>query len=292
MTPLVEQVSIDEAFLDVSGCGRLHGDIPAMAATLKKRVVEGTGLTCSVGAAPVKFLAKIASDMNKPDGTTLVSPREAPSFAASIPIRRVPGVGESTMKQMDLLGIRLLGDVRGFPWETILKRFGRYGATLWEYAHARDPSAVDPIETRKSVSSEETLDQDTRDITFLKRRLLDQAQRVARDLRLHGLRGDTVFIKVKFVDFTQVTRQAPLRDAECSSVSLYETAAGLLEAIYFQKKARLIGLGVTSLRGVGEPVQMDLFEPRSTGRWETVDRTLDAIRDRFGKDMVRKASLT
>ncbi|MFH1156577.1 MAG: DNA polymerase IV [Pseudomonadota bacterium] len=291
VSPVVEAVSIDEAFLDISGCQRLLGSPQAIAMIIKTRIRAATHLTCSIGAAPLKFLAKIASDMNKPDGILVIEDQEALDFARAVAIRKIPGVGAGAMKQMNLLGIRTLGDITRLSRDLVCSKFGKFGETLWEYAHGRDSSVVESREARKSVSSEETLERDTSDRLILKQCLLAHAQRVSRDLRRYGLKASTLFIKLKFSDFTQITRQNRFNPGDCSSSALYRSAVNLFDQTVLQKKVRLIGLGVSSVHGEGEPFQMDIFDPPGPSKWERVDQALDSISEKFGGTMIKKASL-
>ena len=166
-SPLVEPVSIDEAYVDISGCKRLHGDYLKIGSAIKKKIRESVGLGCSVGIAPNKFLAKIASDMNKPDGLTVISPENAGRFAESIPIGKVPGVGKAKFSEFEQIGIKLLGDVKKYPIEMLLKRFGKYGYRLLELSSGSDDSPVVPFSRSKSISCETTLEKNTCDKIFL-----------------------------------------------------------------------------------------------------------------------------
>lgn len=292
-TPLVEQVSIDEAFLDISGSRRLLGTHRVISLEIKKRIASETGLTCSIGAAPVKFLAKVASDKNKPDGIFIIEPDEALEFARCLEISKVPGVGKRAMEQMQRLGIRTLGDIARFDPDLLARTFGKFSSRLIDFAHARDSSSVDSTEQRKSLSSESTLPRDTTDMEEVRRRLLSHAQEVGRDLRKKGLLAGNVVVKIKFSDFTQVTRQKQFKDPVCSSSALYAGAVGLMESIAFKKPVRLTGLGVSVLADARTPRQMDLFDPVSADarKWELVDRALDTISEKFGSHTVNKASL-
>lgn len=291
-SPVVEPVSIDEAYVDISGCGHLFGTPADIGRAIKEKIREQTGLTCSVGIAPWKFLAKIASDMEKPDGLVVISTDQAHAFIESLPVDRVPGVGRVSGRVLSKMGIKTLGDVKRYREATLVRRLGKFGARLCELARGIDRSRVEPLRPVKSVSSENTLAADTRDREELKKYLLEHAEDVARQLRKKQLRAKTVFIKIKHADFTQATRQAPLQRRSHSAEILYHAAAGLLDAYGMEKPVRLIGLGAADLVDAGIPVQQDLFSNLS-GRWEKwekVETALDAIREKFGNSGIGRAA--
>jgi DNA polymerase-4 len=279
-TPLVEVVSIDEAYLDISDTTLLHGDPEDIALQIKQRIKDAVNLTCSIGVAPIKFLAKIASDMNKPDGLTVILPDDVPGFIDTLPIQKVPGVGKKTFRQLELMGISKLGDINKYPEKTLLDRLGKFGNRLMELAAGNDHSQVTPYSQHKSVSSERTLAEDTRDKSLLKRYLLKQAEEVARHLRKSGCRGKTITISITIATPTQ------------SSKKIYHHAASLLDDYKTAKKLRLIGVGVSNLISNEMPVQMDLFERysnRSDG-WTKVDQTVEHITNKFGRDAIKRAT--
>ncbi|MCM2285826.1 MAG: DNA polymerase IV [Desulfobacula sp.] len=292
-SPLVEQVSIDEAFVDLAGCERLFGSPEDMGRAIKKKIEAGLSLTSSIGIAPIKFLAKIASDMNKPDGLTLITPAEAPRVLAELPIQKVPGVGQAAMKQMNILKIRSLGDIKKFSLPLLTQKFGKMGPHLFELSNGIDASMVETGHTRKSISSETTLSKDVSDFETLKGILLDRAQTVGRDLRAKHLVCETVFIKLKFSDFTQVTRSRTLDTAVSSSAAIFKEALALYRKIELKKKIRLAGVGVTSLKDKDRPIQMFLLgeEKKTETQWASVDKAVDSIMEKFGGNIIQKASL-
>jgi DNA polymerase-4 len=291
-TPLVEAVSIDEAYLDISDTTLLHGDPEDIAIQIKHRIKDTVNLTCSIGVAPIKFLAKIASDMNKPDGLTVILPDDVPGFIDTLPIQKVPGVGKKTYRQLELMGITKLGDINKYPEKTLLDRLGKFGKRLMELAAGNDRSQVTPFSQHKSVSSERTLAEDTRDKSLLKRYLLKQAEEVARHLRKSGSRGKTITIKLKHSDFKQITRSITITTPTQSSKKIFQHAASLLDDYKAEKKLRLIGVGVSNLISNEMPVQMDLFERRKnrSGGWTQVDRTVEDITKKFGRDAIKRAT--
>jgi len=292
-SPLVEPVSIDEAFLDVTGSGRLFGAPAELGEAIKTRIRSQEGLTCSLGIAPVRFLAKIASEMRKPDGLVVIPPHEVPAVIAALPIRKVPGVGPRTLETLSPLGIRTLGDVSRLDADLLERRLGKLGRRLLALAAGDDPTPVTPWTPAKSVSSEETLAEDTGDRALLRRCLLRHAEEVARHLRRIGCRARSVTLKIKHNDFRQVTRQVTLERPRQSSAALFHAAEALLQAYPLEAPVRLIGLGAGHLVGPGQPVQMELFDPQGTGgdEWSRVDRVVEAIDSRFGRGAIRRASL-
>jgi DNA polymerase-4 len=291
-SPLVEQVSIDEAFMDVSGCERLHGTARQIAGTIKSAVLDEVGLTCSVGVAPSKFLAKIASDMDKPDGLTVIKPEQVRDFIKNLPIGKVSGVGKKARRRLHAMGIVTLGDVHLFPPKIIEERFGKFGLRLLSLASGFDETPVVTHSPTKSISSETTLAENTDSREALARYLLRQAQEVAAQLRKKGFKAKTVTIKLKFADFKQITRSRTRELPTNITTQIYRTAVALLEAQPLLKKVRLIGVGVSSLVPFATPQQRDLFENRN-GRnqsWEKVDKALDHINRRFGRETVLRGA--
>ncbi|MGD8992319.1 MAG: DNA polymerase IV [Desulfobacterales bacterium] len=292
-SPLVEPVSIDEAFVDITGSQRLFGEPQDIAREIKRRIHERVHLTCSIGVAPNKFLAKIASDLKKPDGLTLIMPEEVPQFIESLPIKKVPGVGKKTMRQLEALGIRTLGDVHRLPEKALSKHLGKFGQRLRALSAGSDATPVTPHTPHKSISSERTLAADTRDVKLLKRYLLSQSAEVARQLRQAGVRARTIVIKIKDADFKTATRRTTIMIPTQSSKTIYRHAAQLIDDFIITKKIRLIGVGTTGFSAVTASVQMGLFDQkeRPGDNWEKVDKALDSISRKFGKDVIGRAAL-
>ena len=293
-SPLVEPVSIDEAYVDISGCQRLYGSAEETATAMKKRIRAETHLTCSVGIAPNKFLAKIASDLHKPDGLTLIAPHAVDAFIAQLPIEKVPGVGARTQEILLNMGIRQLGQVRRFDERQLTRRLGKFGHRLLDLAYGRDDSPVVPESEAKSISSETTLDKDTTDRNVLATHLLAQSETIARQLRSHEVRARTVTLKLRSADFKRHTRSQTLSKAVQSSDILYRTALDLLRAFSISQPIRLIGLGAGNLQPAAMPVQQDLFgdsPDHQHRRWEQVDRAVDAIAERYGRAAILRGTL-
>ena len=291
-SPLVEQVSIDEAYLDAGGCERLFGSAEAMAWEIKNKIKQHVHLTCSVGIAPLKFLAKIASDMEKPDGMAVISPEKVPEFIYSLPIKKVSGVGPRMFHLLNILGITTLGDVQNFPEKFLTDKLGKFGRRLKELSMGIDNSTIVPCSPPKSFSAEETLGFDTADHDLLKKYLLHQADDLGRQLRKAGVKAKTVSIKVKHSDFQQITRSITLKSPTCSSNTLFHEACRLLKTCTLLKKVRLIGLGASGFVHINHPVQMKLFDMPNQGdsNWEKVDKTLDRIQKRFGREILGRAT--
>jgi DNA polymerase-4 len=292
-TPLVEPVSIDEAYLDISASTKLHGHPEDIALQIKQKIKDTVDLTCSVGVAPIKFLAKIASDMDKPDGLTVILQDDVPRFIETLPIQKVPGVGKKTFQQLEIMGIKLLGDIKKFPRNTLLDRLGKFGHRLLELSAGIDHSEVTPDSQRKSVSSERTLSRNTDDKQLLKRYLLKQAEEVARHMRKSDARGKTITLKLKHSDFKQITRSTTIDVPTQSSKTIYRCAALLLDDYELTQKIRLIGVGVSGFISTDKPVQLELFNRRAgtAKNWEKVDRTVEDISNKFGRNAITRATL-
>ncbi len=291
-SPVVEPVSIDEAYLDISGCEKLLGTPVEIAAKIKKRILESVNLACSIGIAPSKVLAKIASDLDKPDGFVLIKPDEAEEFIKNLLIKKVPGVGTKTGKQLELLGIVTLGDVRKYPEVTLLKKLGKFGQRLIDLAAGIDRSTVRPPVSHKSVSTETTLSKDTGNKRLLKKILLSQAVEVAEDLRRKKVKAKTITVKIKHSDFKLITRRTTMERPTHSSEIIYKEAVKLLNNYRFTKGVRLIGVGASGFISLSIPVQMDLFGKKQNKKWEKVDRALDTISEKFGKNAVKRAAVS
>lgn len=283
-SPLVEQVSVDEAYVDLTGTEKLFGDPWEAAERIKTAIRTKTSLTCSIGISTSKLLAKIASDMHKPDGVTIIPPDAVRPFLDELPIGRVPGIGERSEEALAAIGIKKIGDVLKVSPTFLVERFGKFGDRLRSIAEGRATSPVIPFAQPKSVSHEQTLEEDTNDTALLKRYLAHQAGGVGRRLRRHGLRGKTVVLKIKFSDFKQITRSAALDRPTQVGRTIYHEAVKLLEAQRLSRTVRLIGVGVANLEPAGDRGQLDLFFERGPDdeKWERAERAVDEVVRRFG----------
>ncbi len=292
-TPLVEPLSIDEGFLDVTGSRRLFGDAETIAREIKRLVREEVRLTVSAGIASTKFVAKIASDLEKPDGLVRVPHEKTREFLAPLPITRLWGVGEVTYKALKRLGVVTIGDLSRIPGERLRKEFGKHGEQLHLLSRGIDPRPVEVHRPVKSIGREETFAEDLADREDLNREILALATKVARRVRRHGLSGKTVTLKVKYSDFKLVTRSVTLDAATSDSAGIYTTCLGLLKKTEAGRRpVRLLGIYLSGL-APGRPAgQMSLLEDEEgRRRREQLHDALDALADRFGEDVVVPAML-
>jgi DNA polymerase IV len=290
-TPLVEPLSLDESFLDVTGSEKLFGPAPQIAKEVKRRIRETTGLTASAGIAPNKFLAKIASDYRKPDGLVEVKPEEVQGFLRELPISKLWGVGKATEEVLKGMGILKVGQLALFPAEKIERRLGKFGLELMALARGEDDRLVSPESEAKSVSQEETFTPDLENLEQMKRVLLDQAEQVGWELRKQKLKGSTVTVKVRYPDFTLVTRSLTLPSPTDQGIEIYQTAMKLLprtEAL--QRRARLLGVGISNFIHRDDPEQYLLFGSRREKTERSV-QAMDRIWERFGPEAIKRASL-
>jgi DNA polymerase-4 len=287
-TPLVEPISIDEAFLDVTGSAALFGDGPTIAAAIKAAVREEVGLTVSVGVASTKLVAKIASDLRKPDGLVVVAPGEEEAFLAPLPIGRLWGVGEHTAVALREYGVRTIGDLAALPPDLLVRRFGKHGAALVERARGIDADrVVGGGEPAKSIGHEHTFDIDTSDRETIERTLLGMAEGVAGRLRASGLRASTVTVKIRDSAFRTTTRQRTLPEPTDLTEPIWRAAVELARPEIRGIKVRLVGVTASHF---GEPSQLGLFATEDPRRRRVVEAA-DAIRRRFGERAVTRARL-
>jgi DNA polymerase-4 len=287
-TPLVEGLSLDEAFLDVTASQALLGSPLEQARKLKARIRERTGLTASVGIADVKFAAKIASDLSKPDGLLEVPTGTTRSFLAPLPVSRLWGVGPRTEELLLRLGLRTIGDV-ALAEETRLEReLGSGGAHLRALSLGNDPRPVEPGREAKSVGAEETFEEDLADIEELLPMLHGQAVRVAARLRHAGLKAGCVSLKIKYANFRVVSRQEQLPTRTDDGGEIYRSAARLLGRVEL-RPIRLTGVHASDLGG--DESQLGLFDRARRERQDRLNKSLDAIAARYGRQAVLPADL-
>jgi DNA polymerase-4 len=287
-SPLVEPVSIDEAFVDVTGTERLFGPPPDVARAIKARIRAEESLVASVGVASNKFVAKIASDLRKPDGLVEVPAGHEAAFLAPLPIRRLWGVGPATERELAALGIRTIGQLARVPPAVLERRFGRSGALLHALSLGRDDRPVEPWTPPKSIGAERTFEHDQRDVGRLRRVLREQAERVARELRSGGYAAARVTLKLRFADFRTLTRSRTAEPTQ-DGLELYRRATALLERIALVDAVRLIGFSASTL-APPDADQLSLFAG-SDRRRDDLARAIDRLAEKFGPDSVRPASL-
>lgn len=290
-SPLVEPVSIDEAYLNMYGCERLSGLPHEAAASIRDKILSETGLTCSIGVAPVKFLSKIASDMKKPNGITIITREEMMPFILNLDIKKVPGVGKSTYRVLETLSVKRLGDIKRIPDSLLTKKLGKQGERLKQLANGYDGSDISLERGRKSISSENTLPEDTTDMEKIRRYMLYQSDDVARQLRKKEVKSKTVVLKITFHDFRKITRRVTLDTPVFSAEKIYQEAVKLLENENIKSPVRLVGVGCASLTDEKTLFQGTLFDGDNgkSSKWETAEKAIDSVLDRFGKTSLTRA---
>ncbi len=292
-SPKVEPASIDEAYIDACGLERLFGPIENLCQQIQQAVYNVSGgLTCSVGAAPKKFLAKIASDIHKPHGIYVLHPEAIPLFLQSLPVQKIPGVGKKFMEDLQKLGVRYAGDVARYPENFWHRRFGKGGTQLWRRAHGQDNGLVTPYTEPKSESCETTFHEDTLDKAFLHKNLMAQAERVGASLRRQNLSGRTITLKVKFADFSQITRSRTLNQSTQGTQTIFATACELLENVTLTQKVRLIGVGVSGFHAGSEQGLLFQSAPQEhLQKQDKLDSALDSLRQKFGHKAIMRGRL-
>ncbi len=293
-SPLVEMASIDEAYLDLTGCERLYGPPLRAAHLLHEQVHAATHLNCSIGIATSRLAAKVASDQAKPNGVLWVVPGAEAAFLAPLDVRKIPGVGPKTEQSLQALGIRKVGDLAALGDETLAAEFGQWGLALAGKARGEDAgawfeAAVGEHEDAKSISHETTYNEDTADAATLEATLAQLAQMVGRRLRESSLHGRTVQLKLRYSDFSTLTRARTLDETTQLDNVIFEAARDLWRANWKPgRTVRLLGVQVSGLsRSEG---QMDLLESEQRDKWRRALEAADHLRDRFGERSVGLAS--
>jgi DNA polymerase-4 len=288
-TPLLEPISIDEAFLDVTGTEEHYGPPGDLANAIQARIDRELGLSSSLGVATNKLLAKIASDLRKPHGITVVPAGKEADFLAPLSIRKLWGVGEVTGRELERLGVHTIGDLARQTLESLRARFGAQGEVLWRAAAGIDDSPVTPEHEAKSLSREETFAQDVGDATILRRELLRLSDAVAARLRRNNFQARTVTLKLRYGDFSTISRQATLADATDAGPVVYAQVLALFDSAWERgRPVRLLGVAAANLTQPAR--QLRLFEQEDR-RQTQLDAALDRIRARFGERAIQRASL-
>lgn len=290
-TPLVEPLSLDEAFLDVTGSEPLFGSAVEIAHKIKGSIRDELRLVASVGVAPNKFLAKIASDLRKPDALVVVDPDHVQEFLDPLPIGRLWGVGRVTGHALERLGVHTISQVRTTPRSVLLQHFGKSGDHLWQLAHGLDDRQVVPDREAKSISHETTFAVDIDNHDALRAWLHELAEQVGWRLRRHDLLGRTVQLKIRLADFRTITRSQTLTAPTDITEEIWRAAAHLLESWWpdRRQRVRLLGVGVTGLQH-DRRVQKTLFPDEDRQKQSQLDHVADEIRERFGKSALKNAS--
>ncbi len=287
-SPLVEPLSVDEAFLDLTGTQKLLGKPEDVARRLKERIRSALGLTASIGVAPNKFLAKLASDFKKPDGLVVVRPDQIDALLVSLPVDKLWGIGPVTAAKLKEVGIHKIGDLRKRSAESVERMFGRDSARFLRLAHGIDDRPVVPDREAKSIGQEQTFGVDAAVPDDVRRVLFEQVEQVGQRLRKHGLCARTVSLKIRYGDFETITRSLTLKDATDTTSDLWNAASSLFDKWCHNgfRPVRLIGASASLLsRG---PAQMNLFVDPQQERKKQLDGVADRITAKFGTGAIRR----
>ena len=291
-TPLVEQISVDEAFLDVTGCERLLGRAESIAEQIRFRVRGEIGLTVSAGIASCKLVAKIASDENKPDGVTVVPPGYEADFLAPLAIKRLWGVGKKTIPILALMGVATIGDLHRFSLALLERKFGKQGRHMYHCARGIDLRDVESAQSMKSIGNEETFHRDLLDEQEIITELLFLTTKVGERLRRKGLEGSTITLKVKYHDFKAVSRSKTLKQPTNNSQTIHQTILELIpKTLIGIKPVRLAGLSVGKLVSAGNPRQLSLFDSGSSAEGLNLIQAIDKINNKYGSLTLKPAPL-
>ena len=293
-SPLVEPLSLDEAFLDVTDSQRLFGSAAEIANAIKQAISNELSLVASVGIAPNKFIAKIASDLEKPDGFVEVMPGEVQAFLDPLPVSRIWGVGKATGKELDRLGITTIAQLRQQSEAVLQDRFGKFGNHLWRLANGMDDRPVVSDSEAKSISNETTFDSDISNRDTLRAWLMELTEQVCWRLRQQDLFGRTVQIKLRFADFSTITRSHTLPEATQQTKQVWQAVMALFDKAMQSesRRLRLVGVGVSGLSDTAQrpQVQTDMFEQPEDTRQTQLDEVADAIKSRFGSGGIRRGT--
>ena len=288
-TDLVEPLSIDEAFLDITGSTALLGAPDKIAQSIKKEIHETTGLTASIGLAPNKFVAKVASDLKKPDGFVIVAENNIEEFLRELPISRLWGVGPKTEVRLHEMGFRTIGELTSASRESLVRSLGSLGEHLYQLSHGRDDRPVVPDWEPKSCGTETTFDEDTDDRELLLRTILELSDHVAERLRKDEYRARKVTLKLRYSNFSTHTKQHSLDKLIQTGEEIAAVARRLFSQFPLDRKIRLIGVSAGDLhRDGGDPQQLALFTPSNQN--EKLSHTVDEIKQKFGVDSLRRGS--
>ena len=292
ITPLVQPLSVDEAFLDISGAQKLMGTPSQIGEVIRARVSDEQGITCSVGVASTMFVAKLATNFAKPDGLHVVPADKVIEFLHPLPIGALWGVGEKTEEQLSRLGLVNVSDIANTPVKTLARVIGQAAAEhLYELAWGRDPRSVTPNQAEKSIGVERTFESDIDDPEEILAQILDLSNKVAKRLRAANYFSRTITIKVRFADFTSVTRSKSLPSSTDLATDIYATSKSLFEAMNLQRaRIRLVGVRATGLVPTNESsVQLE-FSNRDSG-WREAEEAMDQVSLKFGNSAVKPARL-
>ena len=289
-TPIVEPISIDEAFMDITGCTALFGPPVEIAQKIKKRIQDEVKLTASIGIAPIKFVAKIASDLEKPNGLVIVKQENLLEFLWPLPISKMWGVGKKTEDNLKKYGIKTIGDLANIPQKKIIKLLGKTGLHFWNLANGKDSRDVQRDDSVKSVSLEHTFNEDVENSSIIKQTIFSISDNVSRILRKKNLKGKTITLKIRLEDFSTFTRSQSQKEFIDSSKIINQITSKIFDNFKRDgKKVRLIGIAVSNLNSSsGE--QLGLFE-KTDKKNKKIDEVIDLIQEKFGPGLIKKASI-
>jgi DNA polymerase-4 len=285
-SPQVEAISLDEAFLEMTGAGHIFGDAESMGRKIKQAVMEATGLHVSVGVAASKYVAKVASGVCKPQGLLVVAPEETIQWLAPLPVARLWGAGPKTQSRLNALGYQTIGDIAAADPAVLVDQLGSMGAHFYELAHGRDPRRVEGNRRSRSMGSERTLNEDVVERVDIERHLQRSADRIARRLRRKDLLAGGVRVRLKTTDFKLISRQCTLAAPSDLAEELFTAGASLLDRFGHPGPFRLVGLTAYDLQKREDTTQLDLLSDDKERRLET---TLDELTERFGDNVIRRA---
>jgi DNA polymerase IV len=288
-TPVIESLSLDEAFLDVTGSIQLFGPAETIGKEIKDRIKRELGLTASVGVAPNKFLAKLASDLDKPDGFVVITEQNKQQILDSLPVSRIWGIGKVTADILRSKGLTTIEQLRKTPFAVLQSIFGNQAQEVLELAQGIDDREVEAMREAKSISAEETFAQDVIDKEFLLNVLFNQVEEVAQRLRAEKVEGKTITLKIRYKDFTTITRSRTMGEFTNTTKLLRQEAQTVFEEWYKKSaaKIRLLGFGVSHLRTEGSGQQL-LFSNPEDKKQKTIGEVFDKIRDKYGEDMLKR----
>jgi DNA polymerase-4 len=287
-SPVVEPLSIDEAFLDVTGCERLHGPAEQIARRIQETIRDELGLSASIGVAPNKFLAKLASDLDKPAGLVVITEETVQEVLDPLPVTKLWGVGKRAAEELGRLNIQTIGQLRRAESDLLTRRFGQLGEHLARLARGLDERPVTPDGEAKSIGTETTFAEDVGEREELRRVLLQQVEQVARRLRRHELRARTVTVKLRTGDFTTLTRSRTLDEGADGTESIWQAADELFGRWSKQQFRPLRLIGVTASQLSGQAGQLSLFASETDERQQRIDEAMDTIVERFGPQAARR----
>ena len=288
MTPLVEPLSLDEAFLDLSGTSRLHKKIPAvLLAELSKKIIKEVGISVSIGLSYNKFLAKICSDIDKPRGFSIINKKEAPNYLQNKPVELLWGVGKTLKNKLNNDGIKTIGQIKEMKLNEVISKYGAIGSHIFKLSNAEDNRVIKPFRKVKSISHETTFDKDTNDEVFLKKILWDLCEKVSNRSKNKGLGGNTINIKIKTKDFKLISRSITIDEPTQIAEIIFQAAKLLLLREINTNKFRLLGVGLSNLK---EAEICDLYDLINidSNRDKKIEFAIDSIRDRFGTNLIKK----